>query len=219
MSTVAGTHDVCKRLLLRSPGWDQTAQRAQAHHSRANVMRPRMVGLRQPLCLKSGRYLVPTRRLRVTLRLGWLVPPYHLMIENKLAAVEQRPENVDQRRFRFADAGRKHGLEIGLFDRRRFGSMRNAASLVNLGRGGHVVEPDLLDALAGRHLRHAVLDVFDSEPLPPEHWFWAHPQVTVLPHIAALTDPHSAAEVVAGNVRALRSGAPLSHLVDRARGY
>jgi len=107
----------------------------------------------------------------------------------------------------------------GLFDRRRLGSMRNGASLVNLGRGAHVVEPDLLDALASKHLRHAVLDVFDSEPLSPEHSFWAHPQVTVLPHIAALTDPHSAALVVARNVHALRSGAPLSHLVDRSRGY
>jgi glyoxylate/hydroxypyruvate reductase A len=107
----------------------------------------------------------------------------------------------------------------GLFDRHRFGSMRNAACLVNLGRGAHVVEPDLLDALARKHLRHAVLDVFESEPLSPGHAFWAHPQVTVLPHIAALTDPHSAAQVVAGNVRALRSGAPLSHLVDRSRGY
>ncbi len=107
----------------------------------------------------------------------------------------------------------------GLFDRRTLQSMRRGASLVNLGRGGHVVEADLLEALEKGQLRHAVLDVFGTEPLPSGHAFWSHPKVTVLPHIAALTDPRSAATVVARNVQALRSGAPLVHLVDRTRGY
>ena len=106
-----------------------------------------------------------------------------------------------------------------LFDRRTLASMRRGASLVNLGRGGHVVEADLLEALASGQLRRAVLDVFGTEPLASGHAFWTHPKVTVLPHIAALTDPRSAASVVARNVRALRSGAPLAHLVDRTRGY
>jgi glyoxylate/hydroxypyruvate reductase len=107
----------------------------------------------------------------------------------------------------------------GLFDRRTLHSMRRGASLVNLGRGGHVVEADLLEALHSGQLRHAVLDVFGTEPLPSGHAFWTHPQVTVLPHVAALTDPRSAAGVVARNVQALRGGAPLAHLVDRIRGY
>ena len=107
----------------------------------------------------------------------------------------------------------------GLFGRSTYAQMRRGASLVNLARGGHVIEPDLLLALATGQLRHAVLDVFGSEPLAPDHGFWTHPQVSVLPHIAALTDPRSAAQVVARNVNAFRSGAPLAHLVDRARGY
>jgi glyoxylate/hydroxypyruvate reductase len=111
------------------------------------------------------------------------------------------------------------GATRGLFDRHRLQSMRRGASLVNLGRGGHVVEADLLEALDQGQLRHAVLDVFGTEPLPSGHAFWSHPNVTMLPHIAALTDPRSAAAVVARNVRALRSGAPLAHLVDRTRGY
>jgi glyoxylate/hydroxypyruvate reductase len=107
----------------------------------------------------------------------------------------------------------------GLFDQATFARMRRGASFVNLARGAHVVEADLLAALAGDQLRHAVLDVFHTEPLPREHAFWSHPKVTVLPHVAAETDAHSAAQVVARNVAALRSGAPLAHLVDRARGY
>lgn len=100
-----------------------------------------------------------------------------------------------------------------------FGQLPPGAALVNLGRGAHLVEADLLAALAGGQLRHAVLDVFASEPLPPAHAFWSHPQVTVLPHVAAATDPRSAAAIVAANLDALAAGRPLAHLVDRARGY
>lgn len=107
----------------------------------------------------------------------------------------------------------------GLFNRAAFAALRAGASLVNLGRGAHVVEADLLDALDAGQVRRAVLDVFESEPLVAGHRFWSHPKVTVLPHVAALTDPRSAARVVARNVRALREGRPLEHLVDRRRGY
>ena len=107
----------------------------------------------------------------------------------------------------------------GLFDAQAFARMPRGASLVNLARGAHVVEADLLAALADGHLQHAVLDVFATEPLPPAHAFWSHPAITVLPHVAAQTDPRSAAQIAARNVRALRAGGPLEHLVDRATGY
>ncbi|MFN3295474.1 NAD(P)-dependent oxidoreductase, partial [Caldimonas sp.] len=107
----------------------------------------------------------------------------------------------------------------GLFNATTLAAMRPGASLVNLARGGHVVETDLLAALDAGHLRHAVLDVFRDEPLPQHHPFWGHPRVTVRPHVAAATDPRSAAQVVARNIRALREGRPLAHLVDRAVGY
>ena len=97
--------------------------------------------------------------------------------------------------------------------------VKTGAALVNFGRGGHLVEADLLAALDAGRLSHAVLDVFATEPLPPEHPFWRHPRVTVLPHVAALTDLRSAAEVVADNLARLQAGRPLLHLVDRQRGY
>lgn len=107
----------------------------------------------------------------------------------------------------------------GLFDRARLAQMRAGASLVNLARGAHVVENDLLEALNAGRLAHAVLDVFDNEPLSATHVFWFHPRITVWPHAAAQTDLRSAAAVVAANVEAARRGEPAAHLVDRSRGY
>ena len=107
----------------------------------------------------------------------------------------------------------------GFFNAARFAQMKAGASLVNLARGAHVVEADLLQALASGQVRRAVLDVFAVEPLPADHPFWAQPQVTVLPHCAAQTDPRSAAAVVAANLRALRAGQPLRYRVERGQGY
>ncbi len=107
----------------------------------------------------------------------------------------------------------------GLLDGRFFAALPSQASIVNLARGAHVVDADLLAALDSGHLRHAVLDVFATEPLPAGHPYWKHPRVTVLPHAAALTDPRSAAAVVARNLRALRDGLPVTHGVEPLRGY
>lgn len=107
----------------------------------------------------------------------------------------------------------------GFFDARRLAGMARGAGLVNLARGAHVVEADLLAALDAGQVGHAVLDVFQVEPLPPLHPFWRHDRITVLPHAAALTDPRSAARVAAANVRAVRCGQPPAHAVDLQRGY
>ncbi len=107
----------------------------------------------------------------------------------------------------------------GLLGARLFARLPRGAAVVNLARGAHVVDAELLAALDSGQLRHAVLDVFHTEPLPAGHAFWQHPRVTLLPHVAALTDPDSAAQVVADNVNALRDGRPPAHLVQRGRGY
>jgi len=111
------------------------------------------------------------------------------------------------------------GETSGMLNAGFFAALPAGASIVNLGRGRHLVDADLLAALGRGHLQHAVLDVFHAEPLPRGHAFWAHPKVTVLPHAAAMTDPRSAAAVAARNLRALRDGRPLAYLVDQQRGY
>jgi glyoxylate/hydroxypyruvate reductase A len=107
----------------------------------------------------------------------------------------------------------------GLLDASRLGLLPRGAGVVNLARGEHVVEADLLAALSSGQVRHAVLDTFAVEPLPSEHPFWAHPRVTVLPHVAAQSTLEGCVPVVAENVRRLRAGEPLLHLVEASRGY
>lgn len=107
----------------------------------------------------------------------------------------------------------------GLLDKDFFNAMKPGAALVNLARGAHVVDADLLHALEAGQVSHAVLDVVRQEPLPEEHPYWQHSQVTLLPHIAAITDMRSAAGVVAENLAALRDGKPLANLVHKRLGY
>ena len=102
-----------------------------------------------------------------------------------------------------------------LMDAERLAWMRPGAVLLNPGRGALVVEDALLAALDRGHLSHATLDAHRVEPLPEGHPFWAHPKVTVTPHIASATRPATAVRVLAENVRRGEAGEPLLHVVDR----
>lgn len=108
-----------------------------------------------------------------------------------------------------------------LFGAEAFAVMPFGGSLINFGRGQTVDDDALIAALDRGHLDHAVLDVFDIEPLPSDHRYWHHASVTVLPHISGPTSADTAAIIAADNVRRfLESGElPNSALVDRARGY
>jgi glyoxylate/hydroxypyruvate reductase A len=107
----------------------------------------------------------------------------------------------------------------GILERRVFEAMPRGSALVSLGRGGQLVQDDLLRALDEGRISAAILDVADPEPLPPEHPLWAHPRVVLTPHIASETQPESSARVVLENVARLQRGEPLVGLVDRRRGY
>ena len=91
--------------------------------------------------------------------------------------------------------------------------------MTTFARGPIINDTDLLAALDSGHIDHAVLDVFEVEPLPADQWHWQHPRVTVLPHCAAPTDLQTAAAIVAGAIRSYReSGIPPEN-VDLGRGY
>lgn len=107
----------------------------------------------------------------------------------------------------------------GILNRELFSLLPAGAALVNVGRGPHLVEADLLEALDTGQLSRAILDVTEPEPLPAEHPFWAHPRVFLTPHVASMTQPESAAPILLENVRRHQRGEPLADVVDRSRGY
>ncbi|MNC36741.1 Glyoxylate/hydroxypyruvate reductase A [compost metagenome] len=90
---------------------------------------------------------------------------------------------------------------------------------MNMGRGRHLIEEDLLEALASGQLSATVLDVLREEPARPEHPFWRHPQILLTPHIAAMTQPESAFDVLLENIRRHQRGDPMLGQVDRKQGY
>ena len=107
----------------------------------------------------------------------------------------------------------------GILNASAFSVMPKGSVLINVGRGAHVIDDELLDALDTDHIRHAVLDVFNAEPLAPGHRFWSHDRVTVTPHVASDSMPETCVPVVAENLRRFAAGEPLNNLVDRTRGY
>jgi phosphoglycerate dehydrogenase-like enzyme len=107
----------------------------------------------------------------------------------------------------------------GLLDPAALAAMRPTAWLLNLARGPIVDEGALLDALRGRRIGGAVLDVFDTEPLPADHAFWGLDNVVVTPHISGPSTPREIGPIFNDNLRRYAANRPLRHLVDRTRGY
>lgn len=107
----------------------------------------------------------------------------------------------------------------GILNIATFKTLPAGASVINLGRGGHLVEQGLLDALASEHLRCAILDVASVEPLPADHPFWRHPRIVLTPHIASVTSAEGGAEFVVESLRRHFAGQALTGVVDVLRGY
>ena len=107
----------------------------------------------------------------------------------------------------------------GILDADLFAKMPKGACLINAARGGHLIDEDLIPALESGRLAHATLDVFRTEPLPADHLFWGHPQITVTPHNAAITDPRSVVVQILADIDRHRKGDALSNLVDTQLGY
>lgn len=106
-----------------------------------------------------------------------------------------------------------------ILDRRTLGRLQPGGYLVNVARGGHLVEADLLALLDAGHLAGAAIDVLREEPPPPAHPFWTHPKIALTPHTSARTLREESIAQIAGKIRAMERGEPVAGVVDRAKGY
>lgn len=106
-----------------------------------------------------------------------------------------------------------------LLGRDMLSALLAGAKLINVSRGAVVDEQALLEALKSGHIAEATLDVFETEPLPPEHPFWTMENVLITPHLASVALPRSAAQQIAENIRRVRSGREVLNRVDPRRGY
>jgi hypothetical protein len=97
--------------------------------------------------------------------------------------------------------------------------LEDGAHLINIGRGAHLIEADLLALLAAGKLSGATLDVFHDEPLPADHPFWTRPEIAITPHISGVTLPDHAVAQIADKIQRLERGLPVTGVVDRERGY
>ncbi|WP_179404528.1 2-hydroxyacid dehydrogenase [Burkholderia guangdongensis] len=107
----------------------------------------------------------------------------------------------------------------GMLDAKTFGMLKAGAKLIHVGRGEHLVVPDLVAALDSGQLGGAIVDVFPVEPLPADDPLWRTPNLIVTPHMASVASPKTMAEQIAENARRLVNGEPLLNVVDVARGY
>ncbi len=107
----------------------------------------------------------------------------------------------------------------GILNKSVFSQLNHGAYIINLARGAHLLEDDLLEALNSGQVAAAMLDVFAKEPLAQDHPFWTHPRVTVTPHIAAFTLPEEAMDYVAENIKTIEAGNMPTGMVDIRRGY
>ncbi|MDH4481512.1 MAG: glyoxylate/hydroxypyruvate reductase A [Rhodoferax sp.] len=106
-----------------------------------------------------------------------------------------------------------------ILNRRTLSQLQRGAYLINVARGRHLVEDDLLALLETGHMAGAMLDVFRTEPLPAGHPFWTHPRITVTPHTSARTLRSESIAQIVGKIQALERGEPVAGVVDLARGY
>lgn len=111
------------------------------------------------------------------------------------------------------------GNTAGILNKGLYRQLPKDAFVINVARGGHLVEEDLLEMLDNGHLSGAALDVYHQEPLPVSHAFWAHPKIHMTPHCASVSDTRSVVPQILENYRRLKAGQPLLNLVSKERGY
>lgn len=107
----------------------------------------------------------------------------------------------------------------GIMNRHTLGRLQPGGYVINVARGAHLVDDDLLALLDNGHLAGATLDVFRQEPLPAQHAFWKHPKITITPHTSARTLRDESITQIVSKIQALEKGASVAGVVDRNKGY
>ena len=107
----------------------------------------------------------------------------------------------------------------GIINKDLINAMPKGGIVINIARGGHQVDEDILNALDSGHLGGVFLDVFNEEPLPSDHPYWLHDKVLITPHVAGELIPRSCAKSVAANIRRIEAGKAVPDLFDKIRGY
>lgn len=107
----------------------------------------------------------------------------------------------------------------GILNEKLFNNMPNHSVVINVARGEHLKEPDLIDALDKGQIEHAILDVFQQEPLPSEHPFWHNENITITPHVSAVTNVDTAIEQIVNNYNKIKQNKAMTHVVNKSLGY
>ncbi|TAK99118.1 MAG: glyoxylate/hydroxypyruvate reductase A [Rhodospirillaceae bacterium] len=149
---------------------------------------------------------------------GWSRSPHHIDGVTCLAGAESLPDFLKNCDILICLLPLTPATR-GILSRKIFDVLPAGAGLINVGRGGHLRDADLLAALASGQLSGAVLDVFGSEPLPEDHPFWRHPRILMTPHIASMTHVESGGQALLDNIRRHLAGQPMHGLIQRDRGY
>jgi glyoxylate/hydroxypyruvate reductase len=149
---------------------------------------------------------------------GWSRTPHELAGVECYAGAAQLPEFLGRCRVLVNLLPLTPDTE-NILDRRNLSRLQPGGYLINVARGSHLVEQDLMQLIDEGHLAGAALDVFRTEPLPAGHPFWRHPKITVTPHTSARTLRDESIAQIARKIRALEAGEPIAGVVDRQRGY
>ncbi|WP_028103477.1 2-hydroxyacid dehydrogenase [Pseudoduganella violaceinigra] len=108
---------------------------------------------------------------------------------------------------------------VNILSRSNMQKLPQGAYIINVGRGPHISDPDLLPLIKSGHIAGATLDVFRNEPLPAPHPFWEEPRITITPHISALTLRRESIEQMVGKMRQHARGEQVADVINREKGY
>ncbi|GAB2766137.1 2-hydroxyacid dehydrogenase [Salinimicrobium soli] len=188
-------------------GWDKKMYR-RPEETRIGIMGLGVLGMAVAEKLKMNGFPVS----------GWAAGPKKMVAVNTFFGEEQLDDFLAEVNVLVCLLPLTPETE-NILNKSLFQKLPKDAYLINVARGKHLVENDLLEMIDNGHLSGASLDVFRQEPLPKEHPFWKHPKIQVTPHNASITSPRSVVPQIADNYHRLKKGDPLTNLVSRQKGY